>query len=278
MVPPGAALVDRRTVGAALLITMTTAIGVVLLLHLIIGVLINTAEEGTTRIGISAGATSGGEDDTSVIEARSTTVAETITTETVAGRGVLTTTGGTEIAVPMATTAVVEVGAAIALGAGPDLVRPATTVVRMAENESTVVTRAATAAGANLAGEPIAAVVLRPAHLRSLSQDSRSTVLLGVRRLRLGVLLHPNLHLSNSLELESLLLPLLQWHSPRLPATTVSHQWESMDLLLRLLLLHPMDRSQGSRPQHLPLRLAFRVWIWHLWHLRPSKLCRRSGH
>ena len=51
-----------------------------------------------------------------------------------------------------------------------------------------------------------------------------------------------------------------------------------MDLLLRLFLpvLHPMDKSQESHPQHLLLPHPFQAWILPVSHLRPSRLYRRS--
>ena len=145
------------------------------------------------------------------------TAAETITTETVAERGTGTTTGGTETAAPTTVMAAAGVGAAIALG--PDHVRPVTVAALTAESASSAETRAATVAGANLAGDPAtaAAVALRPAHLPSLSQAFCSMALRGDRRL--GALPRPSLHIRDKCLLvrESLLLPRLQWHRPFLP-------------------------------------------------------------
>ena len=208
-----AAPVDRPTVGAALLITTTITTGVIGVIDMEED-LIATEEAGTTGTGITAVASTivvatdlhtaiAEEDGTSAIEAPSTIVAEMIDTETVAGRGIGTTTGGPESVALMVTTVAVGAGAATALAAGPDLVRPATVAALMVATASTVETRAAIPVGANLAGDPVAAVLLRPAHLLFLSQDSRSTALRGV--LRLGVL--PHLKGSNPWERESLLLP-----------------------------------------------------------------------
>lgn len=209
-----AAPVDRPTVGAALLITTTITIGVIGVIDMEED-LIATEEAGTTGTGITAVASTkvlvatdlhtaiAEEDGTSAIEAPSTIVAEMIDTETVAGRGIGTTTGGPESVALMVTTVAVGAGAATAHAAGPDLVRPATVAALMVATASTVETRAAIPVGANLAGDPVAAVLLRPAHLLFLSQDSRSTALRGV--LRLGVL--PHLKGSNPWERESLLLP-----------------------------------------------------------------------
>jgi hypothetical protein len=217
-VQPGVVPMDRTTAGAVLLITMIITIGVVvLLLLIIIGDLIDMEVEGTSGIGITAVASTiviatdlrsaiAEEDGTSATEAPSMAVAETITTETVAGRGIDTMTGGVGNAAPMATMVEVGAGVATVLAAGRDLVRPATAAAPMVANESTVEMRAAVLIGANLVGDPVAAVLLRPAHLLFLSQDSRSTALLGVPRL--GAL--PHLRGSNLWERESLLLLLLQ--------------------------------------------------------------------
>lgn len=210
---------DRTMAGAVLLITMIITIGVVvlLLLIIIIGDLIDMEVEGTSGIGITAVASTiaiatdlhtaiAEEDGTSATGAPSTAVAETITTETVAGRGIGTMTGGVGNAAPMATMVAVGAGIATVLAAGRDLVRPAIAAAPMVASESTVETRAAVLVGANLAGDPVAAVLLRPAHLLFLSQDSRSTGLRGVPRL--GAL--PHLRGCNLWERESLLLLQLQ--------------------------------------------------------------------
>ena len=207
------------------------------------------------------------------------TATEMITTETVAERGTDTMTGGTETEAPTTVMAAAGVGAAIALG--PDHVRPVTVAALTAESASSAETRAATVAGANLAGDPAtaAAVALRPAHLPSLSRAFCSMGLQGDRRL--GALPRPSLHPSDSclLARESLLLLRLQWHRPFLPAITVSsHQlgWRLCPQREPTLPLHPMDRSQESHPQHLLPQLEFRALTWLIWHPRPSRHCPRS--
>ena len=213
-VQPGVVLTDPTTVGAVLLITMIITIGAVVLPPLIIGDLIDMEEAGTTGIGITAVASTivvatdlhtaiAEEDDTSVTEAPSTTVAEMIITETVAERETGTATGGTATAVLMATMVAVGAAAATALGVGPDLVRPVIAAAPTAANASTVETRIAMLLGASLAGDLVAAVLLRLVHLRFLSQDSHSTALRGVRHLGAP----PHLRGSNLWERESLLLP-----------------------------------------------------------------------
>mmetsp|Transcript_14308 Transcript_14308/g.41143 ORF Transcript_14308/g.41143 Transcript_14308/m.41143 type:complete len:326 (-) Transcript_14308:303-1280(-) len=284
-----AGMVDWCMAGALLITTMAT-IGAVLLLT---GAdLIDTVGGGMTEIGITAGVATmvagatdlhtiaeEEDDDTSATEAPTSTVAETITTETVAERGTGTMTGVAETAAPTTTLAAAGVGAAIALGVGLDRVRPVTVAALTAESASTVETRAAMAAGANLVGEPTAAVVLRPAHLPSLSRAFRSMALQGVQRL--GALPRPSLHPrdSNPSERESLLLPLPQWHRPLLPAITVSrHQlgWQLSPQLEPTLLLHPTARFQESHPQHLLPQPEFWAWTWPIWHPRPSRLFPRS--
>ena len=213
-VQPGVALTDPTTVGAVLLITMIITIGAVVLPPLIIGDLIDMEEAGTTGIGITAVASTivvatdlhtaiVEEDDTTVTEAPSTTVAEMTITETVAERETGTATGGTATAVLMATMVAVGAAAATALGVGPDLVRPVIAAAPTAANASTVETRIAMLLGASLAGDLVAAVLLRLVHLRFLSQDSHSTALRGVRHLGAP----PHLGGSNLWERESLLLP-----------------------------------------------------------------------
>lgn len=218
-VQPGVAPMDPTTVGAVLLIITIITTGAVVLPPLIIGDLIDMEEAGTTGIAVTAVASTivvvtdlhtaiAEEGDTSVTEAPSTTVAEMIITETVAERETGTETGGTgtgtgTAAVLMATMVVVGAAAATALGVGPDLVRPVIAGAPTAVNASTVETRAAMLLGASLAGDLVAAVLLRLAHL---SKGSRSTVLRALRGVRhLGAPPHPRG--SNLLERESLLLP-----------------------------------------------------------------------
>lgn len=207
------------------------------------------------------------------------TAAEKIATETVAERGTDTMTGGTETEAPTTVMAAAGVGAAIALG--PDHVRPVTVAALTAESASSAETRAATVAGANLAGDPAtaAAVALRPAHLPSLSRAFCSMALQGDRRL--GALPRPSLHPRDSclLARESLLQLRLQWHRPFLPAITVSsHQlgWRLCPQREPTLPLHPTDRSQESHPQHLLPQLEFQALTWLIWHPRPSRHCPRS--
>ena len=215
-VQSGVAPMDPTTVGAVLLIITIITTGAVVLPPLIIGDLIDMEEAGTTGIAVTAVASTivvvtdlhtaiAEEGDTSVTEAPSTTVAEMIITETVSERETGTETGGTGTgtAALMATMVAVEAAAATALGVGPDLVRPVIAAAPTAANASTVETRIAMLLGASLAGDLVAAVLLRLVHLRFLSQDSHSTALRGVRHLGAP----PHLRGSNLWERESLLLP-----------------------------------------------------------------------